>query len=220
MDASCGHGFSLSWNLDRTSVAESSVFSGQALLRRRHSASNSQRPVLTRIATEAHLRAWKRQSGHLPKHSCISSVANTHDLKVHVLRSTGQLCEFLLDPLLLSQVDAKMLLAASVNRHLPTLSPGAAGGFHDFQLRRDRQGAAAGPLLGVLAVAHLPSIGLGVLLESIQCHVRQVAHIRHCRQGVCVGSLARTTLRPFWFRWFHLFQLLLLLLLLGMRYLR
>lgn len=31
-------------------------------------ASNSQSPVLTRIATEAHLPVWKRQSGHLPKH--------------------------------------------------------------------------------------------------------------------------------------------------------
>lgn len=38
--------------------------------------------------------------GSSPRHSSISSVADTYNLKVHVSRSTGQLCEFLLDPFL------------------------------------------------------------------------------------------------------------------------
>ena len=38
--------------------------------------------------------------GSSPRHSFIASVADTHNLKVKVPRSTGQLCEFLLDPFL------------------------------------------------------------------------------------------------------------------------
>ena len=47
----------------------------------------------------------------------------------------------------LFQVDAKMLLAAPANRHLQTLRPRTANGFHNIQFRRDRQSAVARPLL-------------------------------------------------------------------------